>query len=116
MFRELEKNQNALVEYIEATYHITNEHLLRRRRELLETNGVISQLPYIESTAKYDPGKEYQDLGLPDPVKELLTGLASVPSGPTVVSTTNRDASIHCRYRGVIVGVTLVNEPGTAAS
>ena len=45
MFRELEKTQNALIEYIEATYHITNEHLLRRRRELLETNGVISQLP-----------------------------------------------------------------------
>ena len=87
MFRELEKTQNALIEYIEATYHITNEHLLRRRRELLETNGVISQLPYIESTARYDPGKEYQDLDLPEPVKELLTGLASVPiekGGPVV--------------------------------
>ena len=74
VFRELEKTQNALIEYIEATYHITNEHLLRRRRELLETNGVVSQLPYIESTAKYDPGKEYQDLGLPDPGQRAFDG------------------------------------------
>ena len=84
MFRELDKTQNALIEYIEATYHITNERLLERRRRLLETNGVISQLPYIESTAKYEPGREYADLDLPESVKELLTRLSTEEGGKVV--------------------------------
>ena len=76
--------QTALVEYIEGAYHITNEPLLRRRHELLETNGVISQLPYIESSARFDTGKRYDALSLPEPVRELLTLLAT-PTGGRVI-------------------------------
>lgn len=39
-------------------------------------------------------------------------GLASVPPGPTVESTTNREAPIHLRHRGVSRAETLVTAPG----
>jgi len=76
--------QTALVEYIEGAYHVANEQLLRRRHELLETNGVISQLPYIESSARFDVGGQYDTLSLPDPVRELLSLLASSTGGSVI--------------------------------
>ena len=84
MYHELMQLQTALVEYIEGAYHITNEPLLRRRHELLETNGVISQLPYIESSARFDTGNTYDELSLPEPVRELLSLLASQAGGSVI--------------------------------
>jgi hypothetical protein len=37
----------ALTDYIEATYHISNERLVDQRRQLLLEPGVIYQVPYI---------------------------------------------------------------------
>ena len=49
----------ALRDYIEATYHISSPALIRQRRKLLHMAGVISQVPYIESTPRYKTGPRY---------------------------------------------------------
>lgn len=61
-----------LQDYIEATYHIGNESLIRQRRRLLESPGVIHQLPFIESTPKYTTGGSFSDLDLDEATRQLL--------------------------------------------
>ena len=66
----------ALTDYIEATYHISNERLVDQRRQLLLEPGVIYQVPYIESTPRYLQGQAFSELGLPKPALQLLTAMA----------------------------------------
>lgn len=66
-----------LREYIEATYHIGNEAVIEKRRTLLNTPGVITQTPFLESTPRYTKGDRFSDLGLPAPATELLHLLAT---------------------------------------
>ena len=63
---------DALVEYIEATYHISDQALVDQRRFLLERPGVVAQIPYIESTPRYVLGPELGRLGLPEAALDLL--------------------------------------------
>ncbi|MCO8122593.1 DEAD/DEAH box helicase [Stieleria sp. TO1_6] len=77
MFPELERTATGFIEYIEAAYHLSHPVLARRRRLLLETNGIVSQLPYIESTARYESGRRFADLAIPESVKALLGELAN---------------------------------------
>jgi ATP-dependent helicase YprA (DUF1998 family) len=77
MFPELERTANGFIEYIEAAYHLSNPVLAKRRRSLLETNGIVSQLPYIESTARYETGRRFADLAIPESAKSLLSALAA---------------------------------------
>lgn len=67
----------SLRSYIEAQYHIRNKSLIRERRLLLEEAGAVSQKPYVESTPVYELGRRYDKLNLPQPVKDVLTELAS---------------------------------------
>ena len=56
----------ALREYIEATYHISSPALIDQRRRLLDRTGVIHQIPYIESTPRYQNGEPFGAIkGLP---------------------------------------------------
>jgi ATP-dependent helicase YprA (DUF1998 family) len=71
----------SLRSYIEAQYHIRNESLIRERRQLLEESGAVAQLPFVESTPVYELGPPYQDLRIPDAVKELLAKLADLKLG-----------------------------------
>jgi ATP-dependent helicase YprA (DUF1998 family) len=71
----------SLRSYIEAQYHIRDESLIRERRRLLEDPGAVSQKPYVESTPVYELGKLYSELNLPQPVKDVLTELASKKLG-----------------------------------
>ena len=64
--------KRTLISYIEATYHISNIELVRKRRALLETVGTIAQAPYVESTPLFETGTSYFDLGLPDPASEIF--------------------------------------------
>lgn len=67
----------ALVEYIEATYHIGNPQLIVQRRALLEQLGVIHQSPYIESTPRYKTGSRFRDIeGISGAALELFEILA----------------------------------------
>lgn len=67
----------ALRDYIEATYHISDQTLVDQRRILLDATGVIRQDPYIESTPRYRPGALFAELGLPPAAADVLQSAAA---------------------------------------
>jgi len=58
----IEQLHKALRDYIEATYHIGNPALIAQRRSLLERTGITHQVPYIESTPRYETGKTFAEI------------------------------------------------------
>lgn len=54
--------RDALTEYIEATYHISAPTLIEQRQELLARPGVIHQVPYLESTPRYETGERFENI------------------------------------------------------
>ena len=80
MRTEIEHMREALVSYIEATYHLSNSKVVNLRRKLLMSGGV-AQVPYIESTPVYIGNQDFSSLDLPSSVREFLSSLASKQSG-----------------------------------
>jgi len=77
---------SALRDYIEATYHISAQVLIEQRRELLERPGVIYQVPYLESTPRYQVGEHFAEMkGLPDAALEVYTTLSKASEGLPVL-------------------------------
>ena len=71
----------SLRDYIEATYHISSPALIEQRKELLDRAGVIYQIPYIESTPRYQSGERFSAIkGLPSAALKAYTAL-STPAG-----------------------------------
>lgn len=69
---------SSLANYIEATYHIASEAMIRQRQALMERAGVIHQVPYIESTPRYVSGLRFDEIaGLPPAALEIYTALAT---------------------------------------
>ena len=67
----------ALRDYIEATYHISSKSLIQQRRKLLDIPGVIHQVPYIESTPRYETGMRFSEmLGLPTAALEAILSVS----------------------------------------
>ena len=67
----------ALRDYIEATYHVSAESLVERRKALLDTPGVIHQVPYLESTPRYETGIRFSETaGLPSAALEAFSAVA----------------------------------------
>ena len=60
--QSIEQLHGALRDYIEATYHISARSLIDRRKALLGVPGVIHQVPYLESTPRYETGKRFSEL------------------------------------------------------
>lgn len=75
MYTELEASRRGLIAYIEATYHLSHPTLVGVRRALLEAPGMIAQAPHVESAARYAAGPQFERLGIPAPVRGLLTAL-----------------------------------------
>ena len=72
----------ALRDYIEATYHISAPALIEQRRELLDRTAVIHQVPYIESTPRYQSGESYASIkGLPTAALKLYSALSTSSLG-----------------------------------
>ncbi len=72
---------SSLREYIEATYHISAPALIEQRKELLDRPGVIHQIPYIESTPRYQSGESFSAIkGLP-PAALKAYSVLSTPLG-----------------------------------
>jgi ATP-dependent helicase YprA (DUF1998 family) len=72
----------SLRDYIEATYHISAQILIEQRRELLERPGTIYQVPYLESTPRYQLGERFAEMkGLPDAALEIYTTLSKASQG-----------------------------------
>jgi hypothetical protein len=60
--RTIQQLHIALSDYIEATYHIGDERLIRQRKRLLNSGGVIHQQPYLESTPRYRAKSSFADI------------------------------------------------------
>ena len=60
--QSIEQLHGALRDYIEATYHISDKSLIARRKALLDAPGVIHQVPYLESTPRYETGERFADM------------------------------------------------------
>lgn len=71
----------ALLEYIEATYHISHPSLVDQRKTLLQQPGIIHQQPYIESTPRYKSGKAFRDLGLDSAILDIITRVSTPTQG-----------------------------------
>src|SRR5580704_15716308 len=73
---------SALREYIEATYHISAPALIEQRKELLDRTGVIHQIPYIESTPRYQNGEPFAAIkGLPAAALAAYRALSDAADG-----------------------------------
>ena len=60
--QSIKQLHGALCDYIEATYHISAKSLIARRKTLLDRPGVIHQIPYLESTPRYETGEPFSDI------------------------------------------------------
>ena len=76
----IQQLHRALRDYIEATYHVSHRTIVDQRSALLDQVGVIHQRPYLESTPRYKPGKNFADLGLPPATLDIFTSV-SAPKG-----------------------------------
>ena len=64
--QSIDELHRALSDYIEATYHVSAKSLIERRKTLLDIAGVVHQVPYLESTPRYETGKTFSETpGLP---------------------------------------------------
>lgn len=79
--------RDSLIEYIEATYHISDPDILKQRRELLEQLGIVHQAPYLESTPRYQTGETFSQIeGLDAAAREVLETLAMpTPAGKRLI-------------------------------
>ena len=79
--RSIRQLHGALRDYIEATYHISAESLIRKRKALLDVPGVIHQVPYLESTPRYKTGECFSEMaGLPQAALAAFSAV-SKPEG-----------------------------------
>lgn len=68
---------DSLRDYIEATYHISSPALIEQRKELLDRPGVVHQIPYIESTPRYQSGEKFAAIqGIPKAALAAYSALA----------------------------------------
>jgi ATP-dependent helicase YprA (DUF1998 family) len=107
----IEQLHTALKDYIEATYHIADPKLIGQRRRLLDSPGVIHQIPYLESTPKYRSGTRFREIaGLPAGAREAFELLAEERDGqPRVIhdpAYTHQVKAIECslvRRRNLVI-------------
>ena len=74
----IENLHDSLKDYIEATYHISAPSLIVQRQSLLDKDGVIHRVPFLESTPKYQSGDHFSAMsGLPNAALQLLKRLST---------------------------------------
>jgi ATP-dependent helicase YprA (DUF1998 family) len=78
----IEELHASLRDYIEATYHISAPALIEQRKELLNREGVVFRMPFIESTPRYQTGEAFAAIkGLPQAALEAFTALSGPKDG-----------------------------------
>jgi ATP-dependent helicase YprA (DUF1998 family) len=101
----------SLRDYVEATYHIGHPGLLAQRRALLDTPGVLSQVPYFESTPKYTAGTRFDEIeglhiGALSAFKALAKqsdGLPKIIHEPAYVHQVEAIRKVLVEHRNIIV-------------
>ena len=106
MDRELKQYATALRTYITSTYHISHPALVDLRDELLTLEGAIAQRPYLESTARYEASRCFEDLNIQEPVADLLTHLGkrkAVFDPPYDHQASAMELALAADYRDIVV-------------
>ena len=76
--QSIDQLRDSLRDYIEATYHISAKSLIAQRKALLDRPGVIHQIPYIESTPRYETGERFSEMaGLSPAALETYLAVSS---------------------------------------
>ena len=105
----------SLRDYIEAAYHISHPALVQLRRELLDTPGVISQRPYLESTPRYRNGPPFATFrDLHPAVREIFTA-ESARSGRPLVPDPPYEHQARAVEEVLVNGRSLVVTTGTGS-
>ena len=107
----------SLRDYIEATYHISAPSLIAQRQSLLDRDGVIHRIPYLESTPKYQAGNTFSSIaGLPAAAEVLFTTL-SEPDGtlPRLIYDPPYKHQAQALQNNLIDGKNLVIMTGTGS-
>jgi ATP-dependent helicase YprA (DUF1998 family) len=107
----------ALGDYIEATYHISSPSLISRRKALLDDPGVIHQVPYLESTPRYEAGDRFAEIeGLPPAALEVYSQLTQ-PQGslPKLLFDPPYKHQAEALKYGLVEGRNLVIMTGTGS-
>jgi len=82
----IEQLHRALSDYIEATYHVGDERLIRQRKRLLDRVGVTHQEPYLESTPRYRATERFGEIdGLDEAVLEVFGRLSTPTQGQNLL-------------------------------
>jgi len=82
----IDELRRTFTEYIEATYHIGHPKIVTQRRHILEKVGGIFQVPYMESTPRYEKGIRYKDMrNLPDAAREAFTRLSAAQERKPII-------------------------------
>ena len=79
--QSIEQLHGALRDYIEATYHISAKSLIVQRKALLNRPGVIRQIPYLESTPRYETGERFSEMAGLNPAALQAYLAVSNPQG-----------------------------------
>ncbi|MGH7252448.1 MAG: DEAD/DEAH box helicase, partial [Nitrospiraceae bacterium] len=108
---------SSLRDYIEATYHISAVALIEQRRKLLERPGVIYQVPYLESTPRYQSGVRFAGMkGLPDAALEVYTTLSKAEEGlPALIYDPPYKHQSEAIHHSLIDGKNLLVMTGTGS-
>ena len=69
--------KSALIEYIEATYHVSDPSVVEMRKEILATPRNVFQNPFLESTPRYTSGEPFSEIDLGPAVNDLFSDLSS---------------------------------------
>ena len=73
----IDQLHGALSDYIEATYHISARSLISQRKSLLGKPAGIYQIPYLESTPRYETGENFANMeGLPQAALEAYSAVS----------------------------------------
>jgi ATP-dependent helicase YprA (DUF1998 family) len=115
--RTIEQLHRALSDYIEATYHIGDERLIRQRKRLLDKIGVIHQEPYIESTPRYKAKERFAEIaGLDDAALEVFrVGSTATPDQKLLIHDPPYGHQAESIKESLVAGRSLVVMTGTGS-
>lgn len=106
----------ALTEYIEATYHISAEALVKARKRLLDDPGNIHQVPFLESTPRYVSDRTFAQIeGLPAAAADLLVTLSDKATGKPLLHNPPYSHQAEAIEEAIVNGRNLLIMTGTGS-
>lgn len=76
--------KQALIDYLASQHHIRHEDVVLERQRLLEDGHTIAQEPFIETIPGYALANPYNELGLPEPLGNVLAQMTTWSEGARI--------------------------------